>query len=72
MKPLLLVLLPPALLNRNLQRAVTLMLLLTAGVVITAVEITMHETVHLFLEPLILEDKLIVINLRIGSLQETA
>ena len=72
MKQLLLVLLPPALLNRNLQRAATLVLLLTAGVVITAVETTMHETVHPFLLPLILEDKLIVIIFRVGSLQETA
>ena len=72
MKLPLLVPLPPALLNRNLQRAATLVLLLTAGVVISAVETTMHETVHLFLLPLILEDKLIVINFRVGSLQETA
>ena len=72
MKPLLLVLLPLALLNRNLQRAVTLMLLLMVWAVITAVEITMDVTVHILLEPLILEDQLVDINLRIESLQETA
>jgi len=66
------VLLPPALNDRRLQRAAILVLLLMAGDAIIAAAITMHETVQLFLLPLILEGELIVIILRVTLLQETA